>query len=151
MHRFLCKFESGGPSFKFCAQSSLLCIRVVSPSAGSRWSSTTNTPTAGGQALVLHPVQVVKHYYYTHCRWSSRRGRSSFWKSKQQVVVEWALQSGFCVLGIEARSKAGIQQTRKYCKCVYRKWVMQGISTKVGNARCVFKIRYCKWMQVVKQ
>ena len=61
VHRFLCKFESGGPSFKFCAQSSLLCIRVVSPSAGSRWSSSNTTPTAGGQELLLlHLVQVVK-------------------------------------------------------------------------------------------
>ena len=108
---------------------------------------------AGGQALLLllHPLQVANHYFYTNYRWSGRRGRSSFWKSKQQVVVEWALQSGFCVLGIEARSKAGIQQTKKYCKCVYRKWVLQGVSTKVGNARCVFKIGYCKWVQVVKQ
>ena len=118
--------------------------------SASGWSPPQQA--AGGQVLLLHhPLQVVKHYYYTHCRWSSRRGRSSFWKSKQQVAVEWALQSGFCVLGIEARSKAGIQQAKKYCKCVYRKWVMQCVSTKVGNARCMFKIGYCKWMQVVKQ
>ena len=123
VHRFLCKFESGGPSFKFCAQSSLLCIRVVSPIAGSRWSSTTTTtPTTGGQAGEAGVV-----FGSRNSRW--------WWSGLCKVAFAcWVSRHVTRRVSNRQKSIVSVFTASGYCKVFPQKWVMQGVCSKLGTA-----------------